>query len=61
MVSTGKDAGHAGKHLEKIVQCSSGRRVGAELLAQADQDERLQGGVPAALHCVALLGQKNPV
>ena len=35
-VSTGKDAGHAGKHLKKIVQCSSGWRVGAELLADAN-------------------------
>jgi len=46
------------KKLKKIVDCSSSGRVSAELLAQSDEDERLQGGVPAALHFVALLGQR---
>jgi len=61
-LSTGKDAGHAGQQFQKIVHGSSSGRIRAEFLADADEYKRLQGGVPAAFHRVALLGREvsNP-
>jgi hypothetical protein len=38
-VSTGENAGQAGQKLEQVVNRSGGRRVGAKLLADADEDE----------------------
>jgi hypothetical protein len=35
--------------------------VGAKLLAEADEDQRLNEAVYVASHRVALLGRKNPV
>jgi hypothetical protein len=36
-------------------------RIGAKLLAEADEDEGLNEPVEVSSHRVALLGQKNPV
>jgi hypothetical protein len=38
-VSTGENAGQAGQKLEKVVNGSGSRRVGAEFLPDADKDE----------------------
>jgi hypothetical protein len=38
-VSTGENAGQAGQKLEQVVNGSGSRRIGAELLADADEDE----------------------
>jgi hypothetical protein len=38
-VSTGENAGQAGQKLEQVVNGSRSRRIGAELLADADEDE----------------------
>jgi hypothetical protein len=35
-------------------------RIGAKLLAEADEDQRLDQLVEVAFHSVALLGRKNP-
>jgi hypothetical protein len=58
-VSTGENAGQAGQKLEQVVNGSSSRRVGAEFLADADEDECWHE-VRKAVHDVALLGRDPP-
>ena len=49
--------GQRRKEFQQIVHSSSSRRIGAEFLADADQYERLHGGVPLAFHSAALPGR----
>ena len=60
VLSTTKSGERRNKQVYAVGDGLSDVGVSAELLAEADQDERLNQRVDAAFHRVALLGRKNP-
>jgi len=61
LVPSREESGEQGNsHINAVSDCLGEIAVGAKLLAQANEDQRLNESVYVASHRVALLGLKNP-
>jgi hypothetical protein len=60
-LSTGKNTGHAGEQFKQVVHGSSSGRVGAELLANANQHQGWEQVVDVAFHVVTSGGRGSGI
>ena len=61
LLSTKKSGERGNSQINAVGDCLGEVAVGAKLLAEANEDQRLNESVYVASHRVALLGRENPV
>ena len=60
LLSTKKAGERGNSEINAVSDCLGEVAIGAELLPEADEDQRLNEAVYVASHRVALRGRKNP-